>query len=157
MKKLFIALLVAGVAALVFACGGKKDEQHQSPECETLSKRALRAMQDNDFNAFITLTEVPDDQRESYRDIFNNKYMKPINDNGGLESYVILSSAVTVTDNTDKDGNVISTTTSCVVAASLTYGNGTVETENLYFLKSETDQNWYLNPIQLIGHEADKS
>ena len=153
MKKLFLILTVAVAAALALSCGGNKaEDKHQSPECENLASRALKALKEGDLQAYFSLTNVsPTDRDEMINGEMGDKYRQMLENNGGIESYEILSSKVYFVDNKDEEGNVIGTSKHCTVNTMVTYGNGTVEPWNFGFFWDETDQCWYMSPYQKSG------
>lgn len=153
MKKLLLVLLLAGAAILAFSCGGNNGEnKHQSPECENLASRALKALKEGDLQAYFSLTNVSAaDREEMINGEMGNKYRNHLESSGGIESYEILSSKISFVDNKDEEGNVISTTKQCVVNTMVTYGNESVEPWNFGFSWDETDQCWYMSPYQKSG------
>ena len=138
-------LLLVGAVALVFSC--KKDKEgyrHDSPECEELSKQALKALQDGDLDAYLKLTGYTDEQREQMVTSYEDKFMKSIKEKGGIDSYKVLSSTISHEYTYDDNGAVTKDTKKCQCGSTITYGNGDTEPYDLDFHWDETSEKWLL-------------
>ena len=136
---LLSALLLAAAGILFFSCKqGKTDSTQSSPECEALANIALKAMQDQDYNTYVGLTNTPADEKQDLVQTLTNKYSTMQAATGGIESYQILGSEIDPTNSS-----------SCTVHTSVHYKGGTSENPDAFDAPwdmpfEQVDSKWYL-------------
>ena len=136
---LLSALLLAAAGILFFSCKqGKTESTQSSPECEALANIALKAMQEQDYDTYVGLSNTPADKKQDLVQMLRNKYSQINAATGGIESYQILGSEIDPTNSTK-----------CTVHTSVHYKGGTSDNPDPFDAPwdmpfENVDSQWYL-------------
>lgn len=98
-----------------------------------ITAQSIEYIKAGDYESYINTFDMNSEEKAQYRDLFEKKGVKSIEEKGGILDYEIVSE--TITENGTK----------ATVEALVTYGGGDKETSKFYFVKVGEEWKQVLN------------